>query len=933
MRWFTRLPRWQMAVFAALIVGTVALFVVHPVSAQSLLPFERGIAQVIGAIIAMFGWLITKILLMAVNILIKVAAYNDFVTSPAVLRGWVIVRDLTNMFFIVVMLVIAFGTVLGLEEYSYKRMLPRLLIMAVVINFSKLICGLIIDFSQVVMITFVDGFSAIAAGNFLNLFSVVSFSTANADAVTNAVQQRADVWMNVGSLLLGAIMMLIALTCVAILTLMLVFRIVMLWLLVVLSPLAFFLSAFPKGKAASAYAKWWELFGNYVIVGPFVAFFLWLSLAVAGTGNLAATQGLVDSGSTNTNSISLFTSEGGTTPVLISFIIGTAMLLGGMQLASQFGTIGGSAMAGAAQWFQKAGKAVATSPFTGARWAGAKAGGVAKGVVGSYAQLADAKIAKATGVHLDPRFYTRGLQAGMKTRITEAQADALKTNQARAQRGDAMSGFYQLAGDPEGAARAGVVNTAWKGAKAFKNTPMGYEAYAGFADQRRQRVAEVTDMKGDARKSQMGDLDQVATSASAMADNSMYSENDRNQAKDRAKQANDMKQRLAEDKQLTEEDRGWLQEQQAAAPEGSDTRQRLGQVIGQESRVDKMDADIAVNRGEEQKYIELAARSQAAFGKPLTEPAKHGMDGRELASRYRVAQDQGDTETMVRYYKWAGVNGEMDEFSKELGIEIKGTDLDKLKAISAKVSVDTKTGARTMGEVNDEISSSNKGKDKRLSNTVVTGAGGMKRFATEAEKQTADANDSTKGDNYKKEMDRGIMKQSTTEDAQGNPNFTPAGLYGFIANLDKVITRAQKGQMNTEDVSKMLNKFEHIQKQVVNVTPTMDQKGVIDKLSELKHVLEGHSKAGSFKDLLRALRDQQHPSRPVTVNVKGGGGGGGGSSGGSSGGGAPGSPPPARPSRPTTSAPPATPARPTATAPTGGSFGGSVPPPTPPTTP
>jgi hypothetical protein len=82
-----------------------------------------------------------------------VLSYQNFIGSEAVIQGWVIVRDLSNMFFVVILLVIAFATILHIENYNYKKWLPKLILMAVLINFSKTICGLLIDVAQIVMLT------------------------------------------------------------------------------------------------------------------------------------------------------------------------------------------------------------------------------------------------------------------------------------------------------------------------------------------------------------------------------------------------------------------------------------------------------------------------------------------------------------------------------------------------------------------------------------------------------------------------------------------------------------------------------------------------------------------------------------------------------------------------------------------------------------
>ncbi|MEK9152381.1 MAG: hypothetical protein AAB692_03365, partial [Patescibacteria group bacterium] len=157
--------------------GVVALAIV-----AAALPAHAGDVSegVGGAALTVFSWLIQAVLFFAgglllsmVDVLVDVAQYNDFVNSPAVANGWIIVRDLTNMFFILVLLVLAFGTMLGVEGYTYKnKMLVKLLTMAVVINFSRTICGLFIDLSQVVMLTFVNGFANAAGGNFTQALQI-----------------------------------------------------------------------------------------------------------------------------------------------------------------------------------------------------------------------------------------------------------------------------------------------------------------------------------------------------------------------------------------------------------------------------------------------------------------------------------------------------------------------------------------------------------------------------------------------------------------------------------------------------------------------------------------------------------------------------------------------------------------------------------------
>ncbi len=220
-------------------------------------------------LITVFGFLLTLL----IQLLIQVAQYNDFINSDIVSTGWTMVRDICNMFFVIVLLVIAFATVLKIQSYSYKNLLKKLIIMALLINFSKTICGFFIDFAQVAMLTFVNAFKD-ASYNLVEMLGITSILKLAAITPDESAQ-----WKITGAIVIGAIMVIITCVVVLIFVLVLLVRIIYLWLLVVLSPLAYMLSSFPGGQSYAS--RWWDYFTKQLIVGPLLAFFLWLSLASA----------------------------------------------------------------------------------------------------------------------------------------------------------------------------------------------------------------------------------------------------------------------------------------------------------------------------------------------------------------------------------------------------------------------------------------------------------------------------------------------------------------------------------------------------------------------------------------------------------------------------------------------------------------------------
>lgn len=297
------------------------------------------IAQVIGWILYPIIWVMGKLAVLLLQILIGVAQYNDFIGSSAVTYGWILVRDLCNMFFVLILLVIAFATILRIESYNLKTWLPKLIIMAILINFSKMICGVFIDFAQVIMLTFVNAFKDIAGANLtemLGLTKILEFNDTETDAI--------DGWSILGSIILGLIFIIISVVVILVMLMMLVIRMIMIWIYVVLSPLAYLLASFPQGQSYSQ--RWWSDFSKNLIIGPILAFFIWLSFAslggVQGSGDLDAMKSKKEIAEDITpDSSSATITEAGSYENMLKFIISIGMLVGGLMIAQEMGGMAG----------------------------------------------------------------------------------------------------------------------------------------------------------------------------------------------------------------------------------------------------------------------------------------------------------------------------------------------------------------------------------------------------------------------------------------------------------------------------------------------------------------------------------------------------------------------------------------------------------------
>ncbi|MFH0840579.1 MAG: hypothetical protein V1865_01150 [bacterium] len=320
---------------------------------------EKVILPIVGFICWLIISIVGKITVLLSSLVVSVASYDDFIGSPAVSAGWHIVRDLCNMFFILIMLIVAFATVLRVQKYNAASLLKYVLIYAILINFSKTICGLIIDIAQTIMGGFVGAFSGLGGADFVHILGVDSIL----DIKYNGTYQAGTFWNVVINLALMVIYAIVAMVVVGTTLLVFAMRIVMLWIYIILSPLAYLTAILPATRGVSS--SWWNSFTKYVVTGPALAFFIWLTfstMSVSGTSGFNTAQGL-SAGAAALSS----------TDTMLSFIISICMLVAGLQVAQSLGGVTGQIAGGGIRKLQKGAswaKHQAGRPF---RWAGRKA--------------------------------------------------------------------------------------------------------------------------------------------------------------------------------------------------------------------------------------------------------------------------------------------------------------------------------------------------------------------------------------------------------------------------------------------------------------------------------------------------------------------------------------------------------------------------------
>lgn len=90
------------------------------------------------------------------NILIVKPITTD--SSSSIYQVWQKVRDLTNIVFVIFILIVIYSQItgVGINNYGIKRVLPRIIVSAILVNLSFFICALAVDVSNVIGSSIVD---------------------------------------------------------------------------------------------------------------------------------------------------------------------------------------------------------------------------------------------------------------------------------------------------------------------------------------------------------------------------------------------------------------------------------------------------------------------------------------------------------------------------------------------------------------------------------------------------------------------------------------------------------------------------------------------------------------------------------------------------------------------------------------------------------
>jgi len=195
--------------------------------------------------------------------------------TNALYRAWSYMRNLANVAFVMAFLVIIYSQVstIGISNYGIKKILPRLVVAAVLVNISYWICAIAIDISNIAGYSIQDIFISMRKGlvgvegnswNVNSWQSITGFVLSGGTALTALGIGTYSALAGAG----GAIYLLLpillgVLMAVLVALLVLAARQAIITILVILSPLAFVAYILPNTEK---YFKRWHELGTTLLV-------------------------------------------------------------------------------------------------------------------------------------------------------------------------------------------------------------------------------------------------------------------------------------------------------------------------------------------------------------------------------------------------------------------------------------------------------------------------------------------------------------------------------------------------------------------------------------------------------------------------------------------------------------------------------------------
>jgi len=388
-KYFINYKKFIPFILLIIIISLLGVFVfgIGNTKAADALGIVDGFKTLLGGFLLMIQELIGSLVAWFAGLAQGILNFTNLQNSQMVKDGWEITRGLVNMFFILILMIIALATIFKVESYGMKTLLPKLIIAALLINFSLVFCGAIIDSAGVLTNFFIKdsknffeniademGLTTIMVGTVqkpaksqwacdwallpdkvwgnqtvCNVFCVASTGNTCYEAKPPKVDwskiQGDRFWKVIAALFLSIIFTIIAAFVFAALAFLLLIRVLVIWFLLILAPIAWFFWILPATK--NLWEQWWNAFIKWVFFAPAAIFFIWLSVNswlkfIQGKAPLSGGEMIEGMSNVVSNSVleSKIMPQVMAPANFIQFILACGMLIGSLIVAQKIGIYG-----------------------------------------------------------------------------------------------------------------------------------------------------------------------------------------------------------------------------------------------------------------------------------------------------------------------------------------------------------------------------------------------------------------------------------------------------------------------------------------------------------------------------------------------------------------------------------------------------------------
>jgi hypothetical protein len=340
------------------------------------------LASILWIFVSLFGWML-GIVGMFFNwvMLVTVFQYATyFGNSEGMLLAWSVLRDVGNIMLLFGFIFIGLQTILNIGHFSVGKALPRLVIFAILINFSLFISSAIVDVSNVFASSFYNFASEEGeengcepedsaeecvgygiAGKIMQASGVTAIFHAGgnfSEIITS--DDGTKQFVLYAGLSIFLLVMMVTLGAAAI---MFVIRAITLMFLLVISPLGIAAMAIPQFEEQSS--KWWKMLISNAFFAP-----IYILLILVGLKIMEGAQATFNADGNTTLVQALSSSSVGAGGIFILFSLMIGFMIAAMLSAKSFGAIGASFAINTAS--KTVGAAtIGTAGFVGRRTVGA----------------------------------------------------------------------------------------------------------------------------------------------------------------------------------------------------------------------------------------------------------------------------------------------------------------------------------------------------------------------------------------------------------------------------------------------------------------------------------------------------------------------------------------------------------------------------------